>query len=186
MNLFRFLESLLLPFPAPSPINSIVPLWHRNQSWTRGPWWCDPWYWKAGRATWSTLLKLTLAQVAASCPEGCPLSVLLRWMKMLLCLVIHLVLCWKLLLLQQSQQRESRPVPWLLHPVVSLSLTWKRVGTRMPKWKPDCLQCGHGSSSSRDVSENSGQQCLKTLKLGVGQRPGICWVKPFFKPSVLS
>lgn len=95
-------------------------------------------------------------------------------------------LCWRLLLLQQSQQRESRPVPWLLHPVLNLHLTWRRVCTRMLNWKIDCLQCGHGSNSSRGASQNSGQRCLKTLKLDMGQSPGMCWVKPFFKSSVLS
>lgn len=34
-----------------------------------------------------------------------------------------LILCWTFLLLQQSQEGESRPAPWLLHPVVDLYLT---------------------------------------------------------------
>lgn len=75
--------------------------------------------------------------------------------------VIHLVLCWMLLLLPESQQRESRPVHWLLHLVaVSLNLTWKSVCTKMPKWELGSLWWGHVSKSSRGVSENSGQRCL--------------------------
>lgn len=38
----------------------------------------------------------------------------------------------------------------------------------MLKWTPDCLQ---GEYARKDVSQNSGQLYLKTLKLDMGQSP---------------
>lgn len=107
-----------------------------------------------------TLLNLMLAPVVASCPEGHPLSVLLRGMKTFLCSFTCLSLCWRFSLSPEEKQACT---------LAALSCSQFEFNMkRMLKWKPDCLQ---GEHSRRDVPQNSGQWCLKTLKLTMGQSP---------------
>lgn len=58
-----------------------------------------------------TLLNLMLAPVAASCPEGHPLSVLLRGMKTFLCSVTMLNLCWRFSLSAEGKQTCTLAAP---------------------------------------------------------------------------